>query len=269
MTFPRSRRLSPDRFLFRMPKILIVDPLDLSLKTEDGTVLWSSRSCFEICLRSVEGVVCEYISAKDSELCRLALASDGVILGGSEASAWEDSVFNDHLLDLIAICKNNEIPLLAICYGAQLLGRALGGNVGRSPDCIELGAPAIRISEKGKQHFLFDGITEGCLWSVETHRDAVNTLPPQCELLASTAHTPVQAFSYQGLLTGVQFHPEMDGDDLRMLWKAFVSSGIEQKVSETEQGLIDSCECDRVSPIFENFAQRVRMGKCSSVTSER
>ena len=146
-----------------MAKLLIVDPLDLSLKSEDGSLLWSSRGCFEACLREVEDLVFEYTTAKDTELCRRALKADGVILGGSEASAWEDTVFNDHLLDLIAICKNNEIPLFGICYGAQLLGRALGGHVSRHPDGIELGAPAIRISEKGKQHFIFDGIDDGCI----------------------------------------------------------------------------------------------------------
>ncbi|MDQ8184934.1 type 1 glutamine amidotransferase [Pelagicoccus sp. SDUM812002] len=241
-----------------MSKLLIIDPLDLSLKSEDGSSLWSSRSCFEACLRDVEGLVCEYTTAKDAELCRRAMKADGVILGGSEASAWVDTVFNDHLLDLIAICKNNRIPLFAICYGAQLLGRALGGHVSRHPEGMELGAPAIRISEKGKQHFVFEGIGGGCIWSVETHNDAVMTLPPKCELLASTAHTPVQAFSYDGLLTGVQFHPEMDSEDLRYLWQAFEKSGFVENVPTSYQQRINACECERQGRMLQNFAKRVR-----------
>lgn len=251
-----------------MSKLLIVDPLDLSLKSEDGVASWSSRSCFEVCLRNVEGLVCEYTTANDGDLCRRAMTADGVILGGSEGSAWEDTVFNDHLLDLIAICKNNEIPLLAICYGSQLLGRALGGHVARHPDGIELGAPAIRISEKGKQHFLFEGIEGGCIWSVETHNDAVMTLPPDCDLLASTAHTPVQAFSYKGLLSGVQFHPEMDGKDLRFLWEAFLSNGYVDTISESYRERINACECDRLGLMLQNFAKRVRSGKNAGIALE-
>ncbi len=251
-----------------MAKLLIVDPLDLSLKAKDGSLTWSSRSCFEMCFRDVKGLVCEYTTAKDSELCRRAMTADGVLLGGSEASAWEDTVFNDHLLDLIAICKNNEIPLFAICYGAQLLGRALGGHVARNPEGIELGAPAIRVSEKGKQHFLFDGIEGGCIWSIETHNDAVMTLPPECELLASTAHTPVQAFSYNGLLTGVQFHPEMNGDDLRFLWQGFVENGYVESIPEAYQQRINACECDRLGVMLHNFARRVRVGKSSRLALE-
>lgn len=251
-----------------MAKLLIVDPLDLALGAMDGSAFWSSRSCFEKCLRGETGLICQYTSARDPELCRLALASDGVILGGSEASAWEDTTFNDQLLDLIAICKNHEIPLLGICYGAQLLGRALGAHVARHPEGIELGAPAIRISEKGKRHFLFEGIGTGCIWSVETHNDAVMTLPPDCELLASTAHTPVQAFSYQELLTGVQFHPEMNGDDLRHLWDAFEVNRIVSEVPKAYRRIIAACECERIELIFRNFANRVRVGCQSQIVLE-
>lgn len=252
-----------------MPKLLIVDPLNLSLVAEDGSIQWTSRSCFEKCLRDSKGIVCEYTTAMDAELCQSVLEASGVILGGSEASAWEDTVFNDHLLDLIAICKNNEIPLLGVCYGAQLLGRALGAHVSRHPEGIELGAPAIRISEKGKGHYLFDGVEGGCVWSVETHTDAVMTLPPDCELLASTAHTPVQAFSYKGLLNGVQFHPEMDGDDLRYLWKAFAHAGYVDKVRESDRQIIDACECDRLALIIRNFADRIKLRQSSKIALER
>lgn len=238
-----------------MAKLLIVDPLDLSLKSHEGTQVWSSRSCFEASLGQTSKLVFQYVTAADPELCRHALSSSAVILGGSEGSAWEDTPLNDHLLDLIAICKNNEIPMLAICFGCQLLGRALGGHVAPNPEGIELGAPAIRISEKGKRHPLFQGIEGGCIWSVETHNDAVLTLPPDCDLLASTAHTPVQAFSYKELLTGVQFHPEMDGDDLRFLWRAFAQSGFVDSVPEDYQRKIDACECERILPILQNFAQ--------------
>lgn len=241
-----------------MARLLVIDPLDLQLEGEDGVVVWSSRGCFEQELRMLEGLEYEITTAADPDICRKALASDGVLLGGSEESAWEDTAFNDHLLDLIAICRNNEIPLLAICYGAQLLGRALGGHVDRHPDGIELGAPAIRLSAKGKEHFLFNNISGGCIWSVETHCDAVLTLPPECDLLASTAHTPVQAFSYQGLLNGVQFHPEMNGDDLRLLWAAFVETKVVDEIPESYRERIAACECDRASQVIRNFAERIK-----------
>ncbi|MBC2607026.1 type 1 glutamine amidotransferase [Pelagicoccus albus] len=250
-----------------MPKLLIVDPLDLTLKSEDGDTLWSSKSCFEACLRETENLVCEYTTARDPELCRRASKANGVILGGSEASAWEDTVFNDQLLDLIAICKNNKIPFLGICYGAQLLGRALGARVGKHPSGIELGAPSIRLTKAGRSNPLLEGLGGDSFRSIETHSDAVFTVPPGSEILASTTHTPVQAFSYQGLLTGVQFHPEMNGGDLRFLWKAFQQKGLIDHVPEEYWTLIESCQCERKDSILRTFAERVRSSLSSRVVA--
>ena len=241
-----------------MTHLLVIDPLNLSLRSDNGSERWRSADPFLRELSDLEAGCFEITDAEDPELCRKAMLADGVILGGSERSAWEDSAFNDHLLDLIAICRNNEVPLLAICYGAQLLGRALGGEVGPHPDGIELGAPPIRLTAKGKDHFLFKGIGELCVWSVETHNDSVLTLPPECELLASTAHTPVQAFSFRGLLTGVQFHPEMNADDLRRLWEAFEQTGIMTSLTAEQHAVLAACECDPLSLVIRNFVERVK-----------
>ncbi len=243
-----------------MVKLLIVDPLGLELEGENRAVLWSSAACLARPFIGAPGVAIEICSGNDAELCRKALAADGVVLGGSAASAWEDSASNDHLLDLIAICRHGEIPLLGICFGAQLLGRALGGHVAPHPEGIELGAPAIRLTAKGRDHFLFKGLEgNGLIWSVETHRDAVLTLPPECVLLASTEHTPVQAFSFRGLLCGVQFHPEMSADDLRSLWRTFAAQGVVDSLSDAHAATLAACECEALPALLRNFAERVRV----------
>lgn len=238
-----------------MSNLLVVDTLNLSLPGPGGRAEWSSRSCFERVFAGAKDVQFELAAAGDDDLCLKALSADGVILGGSSASAWQDSTFNDHLLDLIAICKMSEIPFLGICYGAQLLARALGGEVAPHPDGIELGAPPIRLTEQGRRHFLFDGVPGGCLWSVETHRDAILSLPSGCELLASTEHTKVQAFTFRDLLLGVQFHPEMSAEDLRGLWRAFEREGIVEAVSAREAEILRACQCDAVTGLLLNFAR--------------
>ncbi len=240
-----------------MAKLLLIDPLDLTVSAEDEAPAWSSREVFERELVGCDGLEVEIAGGEDRDLCRKASLSDGVVLGGSEKSAWQDSPFNDHLLDVIAICRNLEIPFLGICYGAQLLGRALGGRVAPHPEGIELGAPAIRLTAKGRGSFLFEGIEGSCIWSVETHLDEVATLPPDCELLASTGHSPVQAFSYRGLLSGVQFHPEFGGDDLRGLWRAFERNGIVDAIPDDHRSIIAACECEPVSRVLANFVERI------------
>ena len=185
------------------------------------------------------------------------LKSDGVVLGGSERSAWDDDPFNDRLLDLIALCKHHEIPFMGICFGAQLLGRALGGHVARNPEGIELGAMRIELTEVGKNHFLFNGLRKDHFRSIETHRDAVMFLPSGCSLLASSEHTRTQAFAHKDLMFGVQFHPEMNGEDLRNLWDGWLQTGELEDVPAAYRETIESCECAEMPLVLRNFVERV------------
>lgn len=242
-----------------MLEILIVDPLDLELAAVDGVPAWSSRSCFERAFEGIDGIELAFASARAEDLCARAARSDGVVIGGSEASAWEDTAFNDHLLDLIAICWNNAIPLLGICFGAQLLGRAIGGDVGPHPAGIELGAPKIELTREGLEHDMFKGVNPLLFHAIETHNDAIFRLPESAVLLASTEHAPVQAFSFKGLLWGVQFHPEMDADDLRQLWRGFAAKGIVGEASHRCQGILDATRCGQQRAIFWNFVERVKV----------
>lgn len=237
-----------------MPPLLVVDPL--ALASPEG---WTSRSCLERAFAG-SGATLEFADAEDPELCEKALASGGVVLGGSERSAWTDGRFNDQLLDLIAICRNAAIPFLGICYGAQLLGRALGGHVARHPWGIELGAAEIELTDDGARHFLFEGLHGTSLRAVATHSDAVLIPPPGCSVLASSDHTRVQAFDFQGLLFGVQFHPEMDADDLRSLWSEFAARGIGAEILAARAQTLRDCRCGSWPRALENFARYAAAG---------
>jgi GMP synthase-like glutamine amidotransferase len=87
-------------------------------------------------------------------------------------------------------------PVLGICFGAQVLARALGGGVRRLP------APQIGWIEAGTRD---PARVPGGPW-LSWHEDAVE-LPPGAELLAADAAGP-QAFG-RGAHLGVQFHPEV------------------------------------------------------------
>ncbi len=240
-----------------MTRLLIVDPLQLSFSTKKDSELGSTREWFERAIRDIEDLDYEIVDGRDQCLCDLALKSSGVVLGGSENTAWEDTSFNDHLLDLIALCKHNEIPFMGICFGAQLLARALGGRVERHPSGIELGAISIQLTKAGRNHPLFEGVSGGSFQSIETHRDAVMYLPSGCELLASSSHTPNQAFAWRNLLYGVQFHPEMNGQDLRNLWRGWARTGHLNRIPQPHLRKIETCECKELPQILRNFTKRV------------
>ncbi|MBI4114658.1 MAG: glutamine-hydrolyzing GMP synthase [Candidatus Niyogibacteria bacterium] len=97
------------------------------------------------------------------------------------------------------------IPVLGICYGAQVMARMLGGVVRRG-DAREYGREIITLHQKND---LFRGLLKRePVWF--SHGDHVHMLPSGFEQTASTGVCANAAFShYARSLYGVQFHPEV------------------------------------------------------------
>ena len=94
-------------------------------------------------------------------------------------------------------------PLLGICFGGQMLSRALGGQVTRQEAAhIAWETPETDVDELRAPWVLL-------------HNDAF-TVPPGAELLAEADHAPI-AFRH-GRAWGVQFHPEVDADILTQVF---------------------------------------------------
>ena len=99
-----------------------------------------------------------------------------------------------------------EGSVLAVCFGHQLAGEALGGRVEINPAGPEYGTIEVALTTAGKTDPLFIGIPP--IFHVQsTHRDSL-IQSPDAVLLASTPNTKWQAFRWGGYLRAVQFHPE-------------------------------------------------------------
>ena len=143
---------------------------------------------------------------------------DGVIMSGSPRDAWAEDPVNDRMVEVVQTCLSSEIPFLGVCYGHQILGRALGAEVGRHPEGLQLGPVRMALTAEGQQDVLFSGI-EARFEALSGHADYVATLPEGAVHLASGGVTPMQSFRLGERAYGVQFHPEMDADILRFLWQ--------------------------------------------------
>ncbi len=98
-----------------------------------------------------------------------------------------------------------QIPILGICYGMQRMAHDLGGRVLRS-DRREYGPTTIEIVQRDT---LLEGLNDHEeVWM--SHGDEIQTLPPHFVCLAKTTHGAYAAIrSRDGLLYGIQFHPEV------------------------------------------------------------
>ena len=128
-------------------------------------------------------------------------APAGVIFSGGPASVHVDGApsIDPEVYGL-------GIPVLGICYGAQLLARDLGGEVAKTGRG-EYGRAPLRITAGGRL-FGVDMPSDQQVWM--SHFDTITQAPAGFAVTATTPDTPAAAFeSVDRRLYGVQFHPEV------------------------------------------------------------
>lgn len=145
-------------------------------------------------------VYCEIYSYKTDIETIKEMKPKGIILTGGPNSCYEpDSPsYTKELFEL-------GIPVLGLCYGAQLMMHLLGGRV-ITPDVGEYGKTAITYAKSG---VLFQGLPERAVcWM--SHFDRISEVAPGFEVTASTADCPIAAAqNVEKKLYAIQFHPEV------------------------------------------------------------
>ena len=96
------------------------------------------------------------------------------------------------------------VPILGICYGAQLIAYLLGGEVRRG-EKWEFGAAELEFDQGDP---LFQGLGSGRTRVWMSHKDLISRLP-QGEVIGRTENTPIAAFRIGEWIYGLQFHPEV------------------------------------------------------------
>lgn len=156
----------------------------------------------------------------------------GVILSGSPCSVRDENAPNPDLW------FKGKMPVLGVCYGAQYMVQAFGGNV-----------VASKIREYGRAHLnyidkeskLFKGVSDNTqVWM--SHGDTIETLPENYKVICSTESVKNAGYKIEGEETyAIQFHPEVyhSTEGLTML-KNFVVDVCGCEQSWTEDSFIDT-----------------------------
>jgi GMP synthase (glutamine-hydrolysing) len=129
----------------------------------------------------------------------------GIILSGGPASVYADWA---PTVDPALFAAG--VPILGICYGAQLMTRQLGGTVARTGRG-EYGRTPLTLGAPGAAASLFaDWPAGGPIDVWMSHGDAVTVAPPGFVVAATTPDAPVAAMGdAERRLYAVQFHPEV------------------------------------------------------------
>ena len=146
-------------------------------------------------------VYCEIYSYRTPIDQIKAMNPKGIILTGGPNSCYEEGAptYSKELFEL-------GIPVLGLCYGAQLMNHILGGKVEKAP-----------VREYGKTETYIDGSKDSLFAGVEdktivwmSHFDYISKPAPGFEVIAHTADCPVAADACEEKkLYAIQFHPEV------------------------------------------------------------
>jgi len=184
-----------------------------------------------------------------------------VIPMGGSMSATDDKVapWLPAERALLADAIQRDIPIFAICLGAQLLAAATDGEVTRA-ETGEIGLHSITFNEIANTDPVFGSVSKLLPVPVtQWHEDLVSKLPSTATTLASSELCPNQVYRIGGNTYAVQFHPEVDGD-LVQEWEihadnAFKSSGrsdVAKEIHEAEGSLVATWK-----PVIQKWGERV------------
>ncbi len=179
----------------------------------------------------------------------------GVVISGSHANVTENLSWSLAIEQWIPEIIQLKIPVLGICFGHQLIARAMGGAVDFHAKGIEIGTTSIEIVEEDTQDPLFKGLPK--IFKAQVcHSQTVTRLPGHAVRIAKNSFEPNHAFRIGQSTWGVQFHPEFD-DRIMEAYAEHMS------VTINKSGLILSEILDKIEPapialkILERFGKLV------------
>jgi GMP synthase (glutamine-hydrolysing) len=158
------------------------------------------------------------INAQKNEKLPILTKNDAVILTGSHSMVTHEESWSLEVEKWLPKLIEDEVPLLAICYGHQLLAKSLGGVSGYHENGMEIGSVDINLEENAKNDEIFSKL-QNSFKAHTIHSQTVIELPKNAIKLAFNNHDKNHAFRVGNCAWGVQFHPEFDKNIMNLYIK--------------------------------------------------
>jgi GMP synthase (glutamine-hydrolysing) len=176
----------------------------------------------------------------------------GIVVTGSSSMVTDREPWSEATADYLREAVTRERPILAVCYGHQLLAHAFGGLVGYNPAGRNVGTACVELTEAAASDPLFQGFATPLYFHV-SHAQRVIDPPAEAVLLGSCERDPYHAYRIGPCAWGVQFHPEFSAatarDYIRIRYETIRAEGLDA------DGLLATV---RESPDGEQLLRRFR-----------
>ncbi|KAI4721779.1 class I glutamine amidotransferase-like protein [Aureobasidium sp. EXF-10727] len=141
---------------------------------------------------------------------------DAVLMTGSKYNSFDNDPWILKLVDFTTqiLASGSRIRVLGICFGHQIVGRALGAKVARGTQGWEVSVTPLTLTSQGKDIFGVDGL------------DMVYSYPEGVLPLAHTDRCENQGMYAKGRLITVQGHPEFNREMVTHILTARHDAGV-------------------------------------------
>ena len=129
---------------------------------------------------------------------------DAYLVTGSPASAFDDEAWIGQLIDFVRAAHAQQVPLVGVCFGHQLIAHALGGRVERSEAGWLLGLKEFRVHQQPA--WMKSAATNYQIYHI--NQDQVRKLPPGAVHLGSSDACEFSMFTLGSNVLCIQGHPE-------------------------------------------------------------
>tara|TARA_R110002073_G_scaffold184395_2_gene342789 strand:- start:13158 stop:13871 length:714 start_codon:yes stop_codon:yes gene_type:complete len=135
---------------------------------------------------------------------------EGIVITGSKYGVYDNPAWIEPLRAFIRAAYAAKTPMLAVCFGHQILADALGGDVRLAPNGWQLGRQTYRFTDE--RPACFNDLPEE-IALLASHQDQVLAPPPCATTFLASPGCPHAGLIYDnGAALSLQPHPEFDRD---------------------------------------------------------